>query len=164
MDTKSLLVQALEREFQLTQIVLERITENHTEWKPHKKSMSLKQLSSRIANLAGLMLLILQESELDFSKASRKPQIFKTKTELLKTFDELCKQVLEFVSDSNNEYLSQALKMRNVHNANEFFIPYRATWIREVVSVLIDYRKKLLGYLLSLDREESWFGREGELA
>lgn len=151
MDTKIFLLQDLEREFQLTQIVLERIPTNHIDWKPHEKSMTLGQLSSHVATLPGLMLTILKESELDFSKTPpHKPQILKTQTELLKTFDELHQQVLKFISSSSDKYLQEIWTMRN---GNEVFVQATRERVIRWVGLhhLIHHRGELLVYLRLLN-------------
>ena len=56
----------LEMEGTTTRKMLERIPDDKFGWKPHKKSMDIKNLSTHLADLAGWPDLILRTEQLDF--------------------------------------------------------------------------------------------------
>ncbi|MBX5439843.1 MAG: DinB family protein [Thermoflavifilum sp.] len=114
MNTKTLLYQDLEREFGLTLALLKRIPEAHFSWKPHEKSTSLGQLASHVATLPRLMLVVLQEQELDFSKTPpRAPQPIETQETLVNTAEQMHHQVLEGLQAVDETYLLEPWLMRN---------------------------------------------------
>lgn len=49
-----------------TRQILERITDEHLAWKPHEKSMSLKDLAVHVVELHNWMGLALQKDKFDF--------------------------------------------------------------------------------------------------
>ncbi|GAO42480.1 DinB family protein [Flavihumibacter petaseus] len=56
----------LEMEAATTRKMLEKIPDDKFGWKPHKKSMDIKTLSTHLADLAGWPDLILRTEQLDF--------------------------------------------------------------------------------------------------
>jgi uncharacterized damage-inducible protein DinB len=55
MATIEELIQELEQETHATRRVLERIPEDHLEWRPHPKSQSLGQLAMHVATIPGAL-------------------------------------------------------------------------------------------------------------
>ncbi|NNG10944.1 MAG: hypothetical protein HKM92_12310 [Arenibacter sp.] len=51
MEIKDLLIPELEQEIAITEKFLKRIPKDKLEWRPHEKSMTLKQLGSHLAEL-----------------------------------------------------------------------------------------------------------------
>lgn len=47
------LLQELEQEAQTTRRVLERVPQDHLEWRPHAKAMTLNELATHVANIPG---------------------------------------------------------------------------------------------------------------
>jgi uncharacterized damage-inducible protein DinB len=47
------LLQELEQEAQTTRRVLERVPQEHLEWRPHPKAMTLNELATHVANIPG---------------------------------------------------------------------------------------------------------------
>lgn len=64
-NAKTLLVE-LNNEAETTRKFLALVPEDKYDWKPHPKSMSLKQLASHIAELPGWTSMALTTDELDF--------------------------------------------------------------------------------------------------
>jgi uncharacterized damage-inducible protein DinB len=58
----------LEREAATTRKLLERVPQEHFDWKPHAKSMTLGQLAAHVANLHDIWLTTtLTEDEFDLA-------------------------------------------------------------------------------------------------
>ncbi|HEX2249862.1 MAG TPA: DinB family protein [Gemmatimonadales bacterium] len=55
MATVEELIQELEQETHATRRLLERIPENHMEWQPHPKSMTLGELAMHVASIPGAL-------------------------------------------------------------------------------------------------------------
>jgi len=55
----------LEPELATTRRVLERVPDEHWDWKPHEKSMTLGRIASHLAELPYLAVTILQRDEFD---------------------------------------------------------------------------------------------------
>jgi uncharacterized damage-inducible protein DinB len=73
MEIRELMLQELRNEVRLTEKFLKRIPEDKMDWRPHKKSMSIKELGSHLAEIpswiAGTMNL--DEMNMDGYKASQ---------------------------------------------------------------------------------------------
>lgn len=73
----------LNQESVTTRKFLERIPSDKYDWRPHEKSMSIKQLSGHIAELPSWVTLAFETEELDFQKSDYKPSEFANNEELL---------------------------------------------------------------------------------
>lgn len=78
-----LLLKEMEQEAQTTRKMLERVPADKFDWKPHEKSMSLKQLTTHIAELPSWAAMALNTSELDFAVMDYKPTPINSVEELL---------------------------------------------------------------------------------
>ena len=85
---KELLLNEFDQEVKTTRKMLERVPDDKFDWKPHPKSMSIKQLSIHIAELPGWMTMAINTNELDFAKSDYKPAPIKNRKELLDYFEE----------------------------------------------------------------------------
>lgn len=66
MNTKECLANEITLETASTRRILERITDEHLDWKPHEKSMSLRALASHVVELHNWVSLTLGRSKFDF--------------------------------------------------------------------------------------------------
>src|SRR5882757_4282153 len=82
----------LEREAITTRKMLERVPADKFDWKPHEKSMTMRQLATHVAEIPSWIPLVLNTSELDFAANEYKPAMVNTNGELIghfeKSFDE----------------------------------------------------------------------------
>ena len=78
-----LLLKEMDQEAKTTQKMLERVPADKFDWKPHEKSMSLKQLTTHIAELPGWVAMVLTTSELDFATMPYEPKAASTTEDLL---------------------------------------------------------------------------------
>ena len=61
-----LLLKEFEQEAAITQKMFEAVPGNQFEYKPHEKSMTMMQLTTHIAELAGWIAMGMTTTELDF--------------------------------------------------------------------------------------------------
>ena len=73
-------------ESQTTSKMLSRVPNDQYDWKPHEKSMTVRQLATHIAELPGWVALALNTSELDFATSPYKQVPISNTTELLDYF------------------------------------------------------------------------------
>lgn len=79
MDIKQGLINELSMEAASTRKILERIPAEKFDWKPHEKSMSIKNLALHMAQLSGWPVSVVTTDELDIATADmRKPEISST--------------------------------------------------------------------------------------
>jgi uncharacterized damage-inducible protein DinB len=73
----------LENELATTRRVLERVADEHWDWKPHEKSKSLGDLATHVAEIPFLASLVLTRDEFDAAGADRWPNGAPTNREQL---------------------------------------------------------------------------------
>lgn len=74
-------------EFAATRRILERYPDEHADWRPHEKSMSLAELAAHVANLPHFGEVIARSPVFDFATTPYVPPTARTRTEILELFD-----------------------------------------------------------------------------
>ena len=77
----------LGEEFAATRRVLERYPEEHADWRPHEKSMSLAELAAHVASLPHFGEVIARSPVFDFATTPYVPPTARTRAEILELFD-----------------------------------------------------------------------------
>ncbi len=67
MELKDLLIPELQYEVVLTEKFLNRIPADKMDWRPHPRSMSIKELANHLAEIPGWVTGIMQGEEMDLS-------------------------------------------------------------------------------------------------
>ena len=67
MELQNLLIPELQYEVVLTEKFLNRIPADKMEWRPHPRSMSIKQLANHLAEIPAWVTGIMQEEEMDLT-------------------------------------------------------------------------------------------------
>src|SRR3979411_2072906 len=65
MTLKSVILEQLDREAELTRRALERVPEGKNDWKPHPKSMPMGMLAHLVATMPSWIPMIVKMDELD---------------------------------------------------------------------------------------------------
>ncbi len=84
----------LKEESAKTRSLLERVPDVAFSWKPHKKSMSLGEIASHLADILQWMNSILDRDDYSFDPATFKPYAAKDTAEILERFDAGLEQAL----------------------------------------------------------------------
>jgi uncharacterized damage-inducible protein DinB len=87
MNLTELLLKEMDGEYPNTRKMLALIPDDKFDWKPHEKSMSMKQLAVHLAELPSWHAMVLNTSELDFASWVYKPTEVRNNAELLALFD-----------------------------------------------------------------------------
>lgn len=145
MKLTDLMAQEFEQEAASTRKVLERITEEKFDFKPHEKSMTLGKLASHIAESQGWTKPTLELNELDVSDF--KPLDSKSKDEILSVFDKgVAESLAAFKKGTSNEALMENWKL--VANGQTMFEAPRGAVLRMfVLSHMVHHRAQLGVYL-----------------
>lgn len=150
MNLSELLVAEIERETPSTRAIFERIPEDKLDWKPHDKSMTLKQLAVHIAQLAGMPALVLNTDYLDFAEGGpTTPDIEKTQ-DLVDLLDQGSEGSLKALRVASAEDLNKSWVMRHgeyiiLDNTKDFAIRHMG------LNHLNHHRGQLSVYLRLLD-------------
>ncbi|MEO7923174.1 MAG: DinB family protein [Chitinophagaceae bacterium] len=103
----------LEREAITTRKMLERVPEEQYDWKPHEKSMTLRQLATHVAEIPSWLGMVLNTSELDFAKNEYKPVEVTNSSELINYFERSLAEGRSALNNAGDEQLKDTWTMRN---------------------------------------------------
>src|SRR5262245_11149054 len=82
------LLKEMDQEAITTRKMLERVPDDKYSWKPHPKSMTIRQLATHIAELPTWVSMTLTTSEWDFATSPYEPKDISNTNDLLKYFEE----------------------------------------------------------------------------
>src|ERR1700743_2792642 len=96
----------VEQEAQTTRKFLSIIPNDKFDWQPHPKSMTIRQLSTHIAELPGWIPMAINTDELDFAKNAYKPEVLNSSDELLAEFEKNLASAKESLANTNEDILA----------------------------------------------------------
>src|SRR6478672_10866527 len=80
------LLKEMKKEAETTRKMLSRIPDDKYDWKPHSKSMTIRQLATHIAELPTWISMGLSTSEMDFATSPYNPPVINKSSELMDLF------------------------------------------------------------------------------
>ena len=104
MELIPILLKELEQEAAITKKMLANVPNDKYDWKPHEKSMTIRQLTTHIAELPDWTDMVLNTNELDFATAPYNPTFIGNTEELMSAFEksfEKGKAALEKATESD---------------------------------------------------------------
>lgn len=109
----ALLQKEMEQEAKATRRMLERVPDDKFDWKPHEKSMSIRQLATHIAELPSWVTMALTTNELDFAAAPYEPTQISNRAELLDLFDKSLEDGRTSLGQATDDALWGSWQLRN---------------------------------------------------
>ena len=149
MSRINVFLQELDREAVTTRKMLERIPNDKYDWKPHDKSMSIRQLATHIAELPTGVGTALTTDELDFAKHAYNPKSINNTAELLEYFESALKEARSQLQRTTEDQLNQHWTLRNGEQV--FDVSPKSDVIRMMFSQIIHHRAQLGVYLRLLN-------------
>jgi uncharacterized damage-inducible protein DinB len=150
MNLTELLLKEMAAEYPNTRKMLALVPDDKFDWKPHQKSMSMKQLATHLAELPSWHAVILHTSELDFASFEYKPTEVKNNGELLALFDkELEKGRTALSAATEDQLLNDTWTMR--HGDHIISKTSKYEMIRHAFGQNTHHRAQLGVYLRLLD-------------
>lgn len=140
----------LDQELANTRRVLERVPDEHFDWKPHEKSMTLGALSAHLENILYWQRMILEEDEFDLAATPPPRTIPANRDELLRGFDERKAALDEAVAGADDASFSRTWTLRRGDEV--IFARPKAAILRGMgISHMVHHRGQLSVYLRLLD-------------
>ncbi|GBF19456.1 MULTISPECIES: DinB family protein [Arenibacter] len=102
MEIQKLLIPELEHEVALTEKFLRRIPKDKLDWRPHPKSMSIKQLGSHLAELPSWVVGTMSQDEMIMDEY--KPPINDNVDDMIKTLKSAAKEAADSLKVANSKY------------------------------------------------------------
>jgi uncharacterized damage-inducible protein DinB len=88
-DLNAALIREMDKEVKNTRKMLERVPSDKLDWKPHEKSMSMRNLAVHIAEIAGWPDVVLNTEGLDFAKMDYKPTAVSNTQDIVDLLDNM---------------------------------------------------------------------------
>ncbi|MFT4155028.1 DinB family protein [Parafilimonas sp.] len=131
-----------------TRKMLSRVPEGKWDYKPHEKSMSMKQLTEHLADLPSWVSLVIKTNELDFEKPYPNPVVNTTK-DLMEAFEKSYNDGLAALTPEAEKLLGGPWTLRS--GAKIFSTDSKIDVIRMALSQQIHHRAQLGVYLRLLN-------------
>jgi uncharacterized damage-inducible protein DinB len=145
----SLFQKELEKEAITTRKMLAAVPDDKYDWKPHPKSMSIRQLATHIAELPQWIGMALNTSELDFATMDYTPTEVKDTTALVQVFEKSLEDARTQLANGKEDTLDQLWTLRNGEQV--YSKEPKADVIRMSLSQIIHHRAQLGVFLRLLD-------------
>ena len=142
-------LEQLEMEAITTRKMLSRVPTDKFDWKPHEKSMAMKNLAVHLAELPTWITMILNTDELDFAKNEYKQEPIQNTEELLAYFEKCSIDGRESLKKGNEAVLDEPWTLRNGEQIYD--VSPKRDVIRMSVSQIIHHRAQLGVYLRLLN-------------
>ena len=144
-----LLLKEMYNEAAITRKMLSRIPDDKYDWKPHEKSMSIRQLAGHVAEIPAWITMILNTSELDFAKGDYKPVIVNKTQEVLEALGQMVASGKNSLENAKEEDLLPKWTVRNGEQVLAAYSKYEA--VRFTFAQLIHHRAQLGVFLRLLN-------------
>lgn len=103
----------MEQEAQVTRKMLQRVPNDKYDWKPHERSMTIRQLATHIGELPTWVTMVLNTSELDFAKNPYKPVSINNTKELVDYFEKSLADGRQSLEAAKENQLDDTWTLRN---------------------------------------------------
>lgn len=139
----------LEQESKTTRKMLERIPDDKYDWRPHPKSMTIRQLSTHIAELPTWATMTLTTDELDFATQPYEPKMINNTKDLMELFEKSLSDGKTQLIPENEHKLSETWTLRDGNQV--YSTSSKAEVIRMTWSQIIHHRAQLGVFLRLLE-------------
>lgn len=139
----------LNQESETTRNMLKQVPDDKYDWKPHAKSMTIRQLSTHIAELPSWISMGLKTDELDFATAPYEPKQINSTAELMVLFEDCLIDGCSELLDKYEDRLNEKWILRTGEQIHQEYT--KASVIRMVLSQIIHHRAQLGVFLRLLD-------------
>ncbi len=139
----------LKEEAVITRKMLKIVPEDKYDWKPHPKSMSLRQLATHIAELPGWIPLGIDTDLLDFAVGDYSPTPVNNNKDLMAAFEDNQYKAEQALPQTTDEFLQNTWTMKNGDQV--YMTLTKEELIRTALSQTIHHRAQLGVFLRLLD-------------
>jgi uncharacterized damage-inducible protein DinB len=148
MSIAQMLLPEFDEEMANTRKILERLPEDKPDFKPHEKSMPLKNLAGHVADMANWMKCALEVETLNW-KASDAPCVMTSREELLAQFDRNVVGARALLEKATDEDFAKTWTFQ--YEGKTLFAQPRTTVVRNMVMNHLIHHRAQLGIYLRLN-------------
>jgi uncharacterized damage-inducible protein DinB len=149
MSTIKPLLKEMEQEALTTRRMLERVPTAYFSWQPHKKSMTVKQLATHIAELPGWVTMAVTTDGLDFAANPYQQDDVHNTNDLLDYFDRSLADGRKHLETTTEDILEENWTLRN--GPEILHVSTKAEIIRMTYCQIVHHRAQLGVFLRLLD-------------
>jgi uncharacterized damage-inducible protein DinB len=149
MEIIPMLLKEMEQEAQTTRKMLERVPDDKYDWQPHEKSMTIRQLTTHIAEIPAWVSMGLTTEELDFAVNAYDPAPVNNTKELLEVFEKSYGEGYAQLAKATEADLLPTWTMRNGDQI--YMAMTKAELIRAAFCQVVHHRAQLGVFLRLLD-------------
>lgn len=136
----------LEHETALTRRVLERLPDDQLDFRPHAKSMSMRELGAHLATMPVWLVAMLEGDSFDLAAGGERPPAPATRDEMLRSYDALMARVQTLLDQTDDARLAERWTLRK--GDHTIYAASRHAAIRQWgISHAIHHRGQLSVYL-----------------
>lgn len=149
MSIIKMLLKEMDQEALTTRKMLERVSNDKYDWKPHEKSMSVRSLTTHIAELPAWVTMALITDGLNFANNPYQPVKINSTSELLELFEKSLVNGREHLAAASEEDLLPDWTLRSgevIHS-----VTTKGEVIRMTFSQIVHHRAQLGVYLRLLN-------------
>ncbi|MDR9855594.1 DinB family protein [Paenibacillus sp. VCA1] len=147
---KQLIFGDAKHELATTRRVLERLPDEHMNWKPHDKSMTLGGLATHLINLLNWQVAIFLSAELDLSTVPSRREALERREDVLEEFDANVVKLEKLLDECDENALGEEWTLR--HGDHIILRQPRALALRTFgISHMVHHRAQLGVYYRLLD-------------
>lgn len=150
MSLGKILAAELQHEAATAKTMMERLPADKLTWKPHEKSMSLKQLAGHIVNMVSWTGVTLMQDELDFAKFDYKERDYQQSSELVADLDKNLTDAIGVLTNVSDDTFGEDWTMRNGEQIY-MTMPKAAVMRSFVMNHIVHHRGQLSVYMRLLD-------------
>ncbi len=144
-----MLLKEMDQEAATTRKMLSRVPDDKYDWKPHPKSMSVRQLATHIAELPTWVSMTLNTEELDFATSPYQPVQIDSAKQLMEHFEQSLREGRARLAAAEEEDLLPMWTLRN--GAEIYSTTTKAEVIRMTYCQIVHHRAQLGVFLRLLD-------------
>ncbi len=149
MEILPLLLKELDQEAQTTRKFFKLVTEEHFDWQPHPKSMTMKRLAVHIAELPSWVAMTFNSDGIDFATTPYEPTPISSQEDLLELFEKSYEAGKNALEEAEEEDLLPSWTMKNDGVVLQVFTKYEV--IRHAFGQTAHHRAQLGVNLRLLD-------------
>jgi uncharacterized damage-inducible protein DinB len=149
MTTINPLLKELDQEAQTTRKMLERVPTAYFTWRPHQKSMTIKQLVTHIAELPGWVTMAVTTDGLDFANNPYQQEEVGNNHELMDYFERSLEDGRAHLAAVKTEMLAEPWTLRNGEVV--YHVATKGEIIRMAYCQIVHHRAQLGVFLRLLD-------------
>ncbi len=108
-----MLLKEMDQEAVTTRKMMERIPDDKYDWKPHERSMTIRNLATHLADLPSWVTVALTTEELDFASSPYSPEVINNTKDVLALFERSLADGRDHLGKATEEDLEPMWTLRN---------------------------------------------------